>query len=128
MFLKVLFIAGLLIVYIMVAITLKPTSLHVKRPYSTATLKFSYLGYLAISMFFIFLFMFYNGNNVLYLEDNDNPRASLHFAIMLTALFLPNAGILLRRQIRKRYYYNVAFSIINVISALFYIFLIRKLL
>ena len=126
MFLKVMFIAAFLFIFCVAAILLKPLSFHVKRKYSTASLKFTYLAYLVIILVFTFMFMFYNGSSVFYLEDTEDPRAAMHFSLMLTALLIPNAGILIRRKIKRRTGYNIAFTIINIGFGLYFLFLIKK--
>lgn len=124
---KILFLASCLFVFVLAYLLLKPFRWHVKRPYSTALLKITYLLYLIIAMLFTFEFMFYNGEKVLYLEDINDPRATIHFIFMLLALFFPNAAILLRRNIRKRQYFNPAVSLVNIVCAAYYVYLMYRI-
>lgn len=124
---KVMFITAGLFVFVLAYLLLKPFRLHVKRPYSTALLKISYLIYLAVALVFTYEFMFYNGEKVLYLEDINDPRATLHFIMVMLSLFFPNAAILLRRNIQKRQYFNPAASVVNIACMLYYLYLIYKI-
>jgi len=115
-FIRLVFIAAFLLLYLIAIIILKPMRFHVKWKYSTIALKFSYLIYLAIFLIFTYLFMFYNGGSAsIYLEDPEDPRAMLHFSILLLAFIIPNTGILIRRKIRWRKEFNIIMSIINLI-------------
>lgn len=124
---KVLFIFAFLTIFLVAYFLLKPFRVHVKRPYSTMILKLTYLVYLASAFFFTFVFMFYNGERVLYLEDIDDPRATMHFILMLVSLFIPNAAIFIRRRFRKRTAYNLFFSFVNISCTAYYAFLLSKM-
>lgn len=127
MAIKVLFLFAFVSIYLMVFILLKPFRVNMRRPFSTMALKVSFLIYLAAALFFTFIFMFYNGEKIIYLEDVNDPRASKHFILMLSALFIPNIGIFFRRKFRKRTFYNSLFTFINLMSLGYYIFLILKI-
>jgi hypothetical protein len=115
-FIRLVFIAAFLLLYLIAIIILKPLRQHVKRKYSTIALKFSYLLYLAIFLIFTYLFMFYNGGAAsIYLEDPDNPKAIVHFSFLLLAFIIPNTGILIRRKIKWRKEFNIIMSFVNFI-------------
>jgi hypothetical protein len=126
-FLKILFITAFILLYFIVIIILKPFQFHVKRKYSTATFKITFLIYLIIFLLFTYLFIFYNGSSIFYLEDPDDPRAMLHFGMLILSFFIPNTGILIRRQIKKRTIFNNAMSIINIVFIFYLLFLIKKI-
>ena len=124
---KLLFLVAFVFIYLLVFILLKPFRLNLKRPYSTVILKITFMIYLATAFLFTFMFMFYNGERVIYLEDVEDPRASKHFILMLSALFVPNVAIFIRRKFRKRMVFNIFFSFINILSTWYYLFLIYKI-
>lgn len=124
-FVRLIFIAAFLFIYLVAIILLKPMRFHVKRKYSTSSLKFSYLMYLAIFLIFSYLFMFYN-TGILYLEDPDNPRTLTHFCLLMLVFIIPNVGILIRRKIKKRSGYNIFFTVMNLICGAYLWFLIEK--
>jgi hypothetical protein len=125
-FIRLIFIAAFLLLYMVAIIILKPLRQHVKRKYSTIALKFSYLIYLSIFLIFTYLFMFYNGGAAsIYLEDPDDPRAMVHFSILLLAFIIPNTGILIRRKIKWRKEFNIIMSFINIIFAVYLLKLIE---
>lgn len=125
-FLKFIFIISFLFIYVLAVILLKPMRLHVKRPYSTAALKISFLAYLAVFLLFTYQFLFYKGGLVFYLEDPENPKAVFHFSLILLASLVPNIGILLRRRFKKRVVYNNAMSFVNLVFIAYLWFLIHK--
>jgi len=119
-FIRLVFIAAFLLLYLVAIIILKPMRFHVKRKYSTISLKFTYLIYLAIFLIFTYLFMFYNGGNAsIYLEGRDNPKAILHFSLLLLSFMIPNTGILIRRKIKWRKEFNIIMSFVNLIFGYF---------
>ncbi len=123
--LRFVFIAAFLFIYLVAVILLKPTRFHVKRKYSTMSLKISYLLYLAIFLIFSYLFMFFNNIGIRYFEDPDNPKTLAHFIILLLAFLIPNIGILIRRKIKKRTGYNVIMSFVNLVLGTYLWFLIE---
>ena len=127
MVVKVIFIFAFLVIFLVAFLLLKPFRMNMKRPYSTMTLKLTYLVYLVFALFFTYMFMFYNGERVLYLEDVEDPRATIHFILMLTTLFVPNAAVFVRRRFRRRTVYNTFFSFVNVLCTGYYTFLIYKI-
>jgi hypothetical protein len=127
-FLKILFISSFLVLYFIVIIILKPFQFHLKRKYSTATLKITFLVYFAIFLIFTYFFIFYNGTAIFYLEDPDDPRAMLHFGMLLLSFFIPNTGILIRRNIKNRTIYNSVMSGINILFIFYLLFLIRMVI
>jgi len=125
-FLEILFIIAFLILYFVVIIILKPLQYHQKRKNSTATLKITFLIYLFILLIFIYRFIFHHGRSKFNLQDPDDPRAMLHFGLVLVSFFIPNLGIIIRRRIKERTIYNIAMSTINIVITLYLIFLITK--
>jgi len=103
-----------LIIYLLAFIIIKPFLINHKRKISTLLLKISYLIYLLVLLVFVYLFMFFGPADIEYQISN------LLFVILLLGLFLPNLGILLRRNFEKyRTEYNYTFSLINVVILTF---------
>jgi drug/metabolite transporter (DMT)-like permease len=124
---KIIFIIAFLFIYIIAILLLKPMRYHVKRKYSTTTLKFSYLIYLAVFLTFTYLFLFFYKDPMFsYFESTENPSSTIHFIILLLGFFVPNIGILIRRKFKQRTVYNVIFSLVNVVFSLYIWFLIQK--
>jgi hypothetical protein len=123
---KFIFIAAFLFIYVIAILLLKPMRFHVKRKYSTAALKFSYLIYLAVFLIFTYLFLFYKDNMFFYFEDPEDPRSTIHFVMLLLGFFIPNIGILIRRKFKHRKVYNLIFSFINFSFAVYIWYLIQK--
>ncbi len=106
-----------LIIYLLAFIIVKPFLINHKRKISTLLLKISYLIYLLIVLVFVYLFMFFGPADIEYQISN------LLFIFLLVGIFLPNFGILLRRNFeRHRTEYNYIFSIINLTIAGFIIY------
>ncbi|OFX86590.1 MAG: hypothetical protein A2W99_15770 [Bacteroidetes bacterium GWF2_33_16] len=105
-----------LIIYLLAFIIVKPFLINHRRRISTLTLKISYLIYLLVLLVFVYLFMFFGTTDLEYQISN------LLFIFILICLFLPNLGILLRRNFEKyRTEYNYMFSLINIIVVVFII-------
>lgn len=105
-----------LIIYVLALIIIKPLLLNYKRLVSTLCLKISYLIYLATLLVCVYLFMFYSP------DDIEHQLSELFFFTLLICLFIPNVGILFRRNIKKyRGVYNCLFSVINLIITVFII-------
>ncbi|HAN18588.1 MAG: hypothetical protein A2X13_13835 [Bacteroidetes bacterium GWC2_33_15] len=112
-----LLIIVFLIIYILAFIIVKPFLINHKRKISTLSLKISFLVYLAVLLVCVYLFMFFGPSDLEYQLSN------LFFIILLICLFIPNLGILLRRNVNKyRVEYNFAFSLINGIIAAFMLY------
>jgi hypothetical protein len=122
---RFLFIVAFALIFILAVILLKPFRLHHKRPISTFSLKFSYLLYLISALFITFLFLFNFGKSGTFFEDINNPRASMHFVILMVTLVVPSTGIFLRRSFKRRDIYNVLFTVINITCLIYYILLIK---
>jgi hypothetical protein len=106
-----------LIIYLLAFIIVKPFLINHKRKISTLLLKISYLIYLLIVLVFVYLFMFFGPADIEYQISN------LLFIFLLVGIFLPNFGILLRRNFEHhRTEYNYIFSIINLTIAGFIIY------
>jgi hypothetical protein len=102
--------------------------MHKKRPYSTISLKVSYLIYLLTFLFLAYFLLFFSrlkGNPD---ENTDTNDLTIYYLAMILAFLLPNIGIMLRRKIKKlRTQYNIIFTAINIFITgilLFFIFTI----
>lgn len=119
--LRVLVIAGFLILFVLCVVFIKPLHIHKKRPQSTIVLKFSYLVYLAVLMAFFYNLIFETG-------DQSEIITNLHFFLVLLALFVPNAGILARRQVKEgRTVYNYVLTIINITIIYYLVWLFARI-
>jgi len=106
-----------LIIYVLAFIIVKPFLLNYKRLISTISLKISYLIYLAALLICVYLFMFYGPNDI------ENKLSEIFFFVLLVCLFIPNLGILFRRNIKRyRELYNYLFSVINLSITIFIIY------
>ena len=118
------FLVGYIILFIVSIIILRPFRIHKRRRDSTISLKISYLIFLSLFLTFTYMLLF--GNKII--DENDEPYESflnIYFLIFLTATIIPNVGIMIRRRIKKnRSEYNILFTIINLIYALYLLFLI----
>jgi NADH:ubiquinone oxidoreductase subunit 6 (subunit J) len=120
------FLVGYIILFIVSIIILRPFRIHKRRRDSTISLKVSYLIFLALFLIFTYMLLF--GNKII--DENDEPYDSffnIYFLIFLTATIIPNVGIMIRRRIKKnRSEYNILFTIINMLYALYLLFLIAS--
>ena len=111
------FMIGYLILLVISIIILRPFRVHKKRPVSTISLKVSYLVFLLLFLSFTYLLLFGEKE----LNEEQIPYDTLfnrHFLFFLSSTIIPNVGIMLRKQIkRKRVIYNIAFTIVNLIYA-----------
>ena len=110
-----------LIIYVLAFIIVRPFLLNHKRLISTLSLKLTYLIYLATLFICVYLFMFYGP------EDIENQLSEIFFFGLLFCLFIPNLGILFRRNFRKRRgVYNYIFSVINIIITILLIYKLNQ--
>ena len=110
-----------LIIYILAFIIVKPFMLNHKRLISTLSLKLSYLIYLLAILICIFLFMFYGPSDI------ENQLSEIYFFGLLICLFIPNLGILFRRNVKEnREFYNFFFTFINLLITILIIFQLNK--
>lgn len=118
------FLVGYIILFIVSIIILRPFRVHKRRRTSTIVLKLSYLIFLALFLVFTYMLLF--GKKVI--DENAQPFDTIfnvYFLIFLSSTIVPNLGIMLRRRIKKkRAEYNVLFILINLIYALYLLFLI----
>jgi uncharacterized membrane protein YhaH (DUF805 family) len=118
------FLVGYIILFIVSIIILRPFRINKRRLTSTIALKISYLIFLALFLIFTYMLLF--GNKVI--KESDQPYDSIfniYFLIFVTATIVPNIGIMIRRRIKKkRTEYNVLFTLINLLYALYLLFLI----
>jgi hypothetical protein len=114
---QLFFMIGYLILLVISIIILRPFRVHKKRPVSTISLKVSYLVFLLLFLSFTYLLLFGEKE----LDEEQIPYDTLfnrHFLFFLSSTIIPNVGIMLRKQIkRKRVFYNIAFTIVNLIYA-----------
>ncbi|MBA7529807.1 hypothetical protein ES705_22006 [subsurface metagenome] len=118
------FLVGYIILFTVSIIILRPFRVHKRRRNSTVSLKISYLLFLALFLVFTYLLLF--GNKII--EEEDQPYDSIfniYFLIFLTSTIVPNVGIMVRRRIKKnRVEYNAMFTIVNMLYALYLLFLV----
>lgn len=118
------FLIGYVILFVVSIIILRPFRVHKRRRASTMILKISFLLYLANFLIFTYLLLF--GNKII--DETNQPYDSIfniYFIIFLTATLVPNIGIMIRRKIKKnRVEYNILFTIVNFLYALYLLFLI----
>jgi hypothetical protein len=118
------FLIGYIILFIVSIIILRPFRKHKKRIASTISLKISYLVFLAMFLLFTYLLLFGKKINT----TNEQPYDSIfniYFFIFLTATIVPNLGIMIRRRIKKnRTEYNLIFTTVNMLYAVYLLFLI----
>ena len=112
-FSRILVITGFSMIFMLAAVFLRPVRVNVKRKNSTYMLKFSYLAYLLVALLFFYYLVF------LKIEIKDKTN-ELNYIFVILSLFVPNIGILLRRNFKKyRVIYNYFFSVINLIIIVF---------
>jgi len=110
---RILVITGFSMIFMLAAVFLRPFRVNVKRKNSTYMLKFSYLAYLLVALAFFYYLVF------LKIEIKDKTN-ELNYIFVILSLFVPNIGILLRRNFKKyRVIYNYFFSVINLIIIVF---------
>lgn len=110
---RILVITGFSMIFMLAAVFLRPFRVNVKRKNSTYMLKFSYLAYLLVTLLFFYYLVF------LKIEIKDKTN-ELNYIFVILSLFVPNIGILLRRNFKKyRVIYNYFFSVINLIIIVF---------
>lgn len=110
---RILVITGFSMIFMLAIVFLRPFRVNVKRKNSTYMLKFSYLAYLLVALSFFYYLVF------LKIEIKDKTN-ELNYIFMILSLFVPNIGILLRRNFKKyRVIYNYFFSVINLIIIVF---------
>lgn len=106
-----------LIMYVLAFIIVKPLLLNRKHLISTLSLKVSYLIYLGALLISVYLFMFYGPNDI------EHQLSEAFFFTILFCLFIPNLGILLRRNFQNhRKNYNYIFSFVNLVITFFIIY------
>lgn len=109
---RLLVIGGLTMIFILAIIFLRPSRVHRRRKVSTSVLKVSYLMYLAVYLFFIYVVSFTEKN----LQDYFNEK---NYILAVMAGLIPTIGILLRRRFKKgRAVYNYLMSVLNVLIVL----------
>ncbi|MFZ5941577.1 MAG: hypothetical protein ACOYXB_13475 [Bacteroidota bacterium] len=121
-----IFVAAFMLVYIVGIIILKPFRIHKKRPVSTVSLKLSYLFYLACFMVLAYLVLFASPTSDPSEEVTEEKVLNVFTLFSVSAFFLPNLGIMIRRAIKDwRISYNYIFTVLNLGFAgglLYYLF------
>jgi drug/metabolite transporter (DMT)-like permease len=123
---QVFFLIGLLLLYVISIIILKPFRIHRKRPVTTIFLKVTYLLFLFFFLVFTYLLLFgakqYSDEAIPY-----DTLFNVHFLFFLSSTIVPNLGIMIRRRIKKkRVEYNLVVSIVNLIYLLYLIYAISS--
>jgi hypothetical protein len=101
----------IIIVFALVYAYLKPHRLHKRRPLSTLLLKASYMAYLLVLMFVVYLGSLVKGGL-------SEVFMGFEFFAFLIVLFGPSIGILARKLgpfNRRRENYNYFFTVVNVL-------------
>lgn len=118
------FIFGLLLLFVVSIIILKPFRIHHKRPVTTISLKVTYLIFLGHFLIFTYLLLFgpktYNEDVMPY-----DTLFNKHFLFFISSTIIPSFGIMVRRRIRnKRVTYNLIFSFINIMYTGYFLYAI----
>ena len=120
---QVFFLIGYILLFVVSIIILQPFRMHRKRKKSTIAIKISYLLYLLVFLIFTYLLLFGNKE----LREDDVPYDSLfniHFLLFLSATIVPNIGIMIRKNVKKkRVEYNIIFSLINILYFIYLLYL-----
>jgi uncharacterized membrane protein YhaH (DUF805 family) len=86
---------------------------------STASLKISFLVYLAVFLAFVYLVLFFADTHVSSEENMVNGTPAFYYIIVLISFFVPNIGIMVRRRFKKaRSKYNYVVTAINLVVIL----------
>jgi len=111
-----------LFIYVLAFVIVKPFLLNHKRLISTLSLKITYLIYVFCLLVCTYLFMFFGS------KDIEHDLNELVFFGLLICFFIPNLGILFRRNFNKyRNLYNYIFSVINIVVTIFIIYKLNQL-
>lgn len=121
---QVFFVFGLLLLFVVSIIILKPFRVHHKRPVTTITLKVSYVVFLLLFLVFTHLMLF----GAKSYSDDIMPYDTLfniHFLFFISATIVPNFGVMVRRSVKKkRFQYNIVFTIVNCLYITYFVFAI----
>lgn len=111
-----IFISVFLILIVISMMVLKPFRIHHKRPYSTMSLKISYLMYLITFVILAFLILFYADIPDEASISSDDILMTMMYIVIILSFFIPNLAIMLRRKFKKiRRFYNVFFTVVNLL-------------
>ncbi|HDR90206.1 MAG TPA: hypothetical protein ENN63_11350 [Bacteroidetes bacterium] len=106
---KVLVAIGFISIFVISVVFIRPLRINKLWPRSTMFLKFSYLSYLLVILVFFYYLIFQEKELV---DVIDNRR----FFMLLGCLFIPNAGMLVRRKMKKwRSRYNYLLGVIQLL-------------
>ena len=119
--LHLLVISAFLLVFVLAAVLTKPLMINRKRMVSTMFLKIGYLVYLIIMLTFFYYLIFVD-------KDLSGVITDLHFVLLLLALFIPNAGMMMRRSIKRaRTFYNYLLFILFLVIILYLVYLFYQI-
>ncbi|HHJ11377.1 MAG TPA: hypothetical protein ENK25_10885 [Bacteroidetes bacterium] len=119
---RILLIAGFIILYFLAIVLLRPYLPHRKHRFSYLLLKVSYLTYLFFILVFFYFLAFYQNN----LDEYFN---TARLILIFLSLFLPTIIMLVRKKIRhKRHLYNWVFSVFHFAIVVFYFMMYFQIL
>jgi hypothetical protein len=113
-FVKLLFAAVFILVFIVGSLKLHPFRKHHIWNISTFYLKFSYLTYLAFILTYSYLSIFYRDAFTYNPNWVNDIGLSMFHIFVLVLYMLPTGIILIRKQIHNRRPYNIIFGSINI--------------
>ena len=119
--LHLLVISAFLLIFVLATVFTKPLMINRKRMVSTIFLKIGYLVYLIIILVFFYYLIFVN-------KDLADLITDLHFVMILLSLFIPNAGMMMRRKIKtNRTVYNFTLTSVFMITILYLVFVFYQI-
>ena len=119
--LHLLVISAFLLIFVLATVFVKPLMINRKRMVSTMILKIGYLVYLLLLLSFFYYLIFVDKDLTEFITD-------VHFLLILLSLFIPNAGMMLRRRIKKtRTLYNYLLSLVFLVVVVFLIILFYQI-
>ncbi|MCD6202721.1 MAG: hypothetical protein J7K46_13030 [Bacteroidales bacterium] len=119
---RILLIAGFVILYFLAIVLLRPYLPHRKHKFSYLFLKVSYLIYLFFILAFFYFLAFYQNNLDEYFH-------TVRLILVFLSLFLPTIIMLVRKKIRhKRHLYNWVFSFFHLAIVVFYFMMYFQIL
>jgi hypothetical protein len=125
--LHTLSILSIIFILTLSILILRPARKHRKRLFSTIFIKTTYIFYLAIILFFIYFIMFFDVNKLFLQLLLNKTIFNFHFIILIMGITIPTIGIVIRRNISKRTTYNIIFSIVNMLFAIYFVLIAFKI-
>jgi hypothetical protein len=112
-----LVISAFLLIFILTFVFIKPFRIHRKRMASTLVLKISYLSYMIFLLAFFYFLIFVD-------KDLQDVITDFHFILIISCLFIPNIGVLMRRKTKKvRTTYNYLVSVFNLVVIVYLVYM-----